>query len=170
MEKYRELYNLAKEVFDEELTRFHRLEEKAARYLTSLSFLIAGYGFFGNWILNNFLPPQGFLDWAMLIVGGLVFLGLAGTWFLIIGVFVVSDLVKIPLSDEVIEFFDENELIDIYYAMANGISRTCEQNRNTNDRKILRLSRAYFSLIVTVTMFIGVVVIFALDKWINIQS
>lgn len=69
-----------------------------------------------------------------------------------------------------IEFFDENELIDIYYAMANGIKRTCEQNRKTNDKKVSRISRAYISLIVTVTMFLGVVVMFAVDKWIHNHS
>ena len=48
MDKYRELYILSKEVFNEELERSHRIDEKALKYLTTLTLLIGLLVLFEN--------------------------------------------------------------------------------------------------------------------------
>ena len=66
LEKYRELYSLSKEVYNSELDRFHRVEDKASRYLTCLTFVIGIFGLFGKWIITEALPPSSLVEWLVI--------------------------------------------------------------------------------------------------------
>ena len=74
LEKYRDLYVLSKEVLAEEQQRFHRIDEKASRYLSVLTFVVGADAFFGNWILENLVPPDSGWEWLLVVLGVLLFL------------------------------------------------------------------------------------------------
>ena len=67
LEKYRELYSLAKEVYNSELNRFDKIDDKAAKYLTSLTFVIGIFGLFGKWIIAEALPPSNLVEWLVIV-------------------------------------------------------------------------------------------------------
>ena len=85
MDKYQELYNLAKEVYQEELKRSSEIDQKAAIYLTVLTFLIGAFAFFGNNILKTTLPPTDFIDWTLLALSAILLILLLSAWFCIFG-------------------------------------------------------------------------------------
>lgn len=67
--------------------------------------------------------------------------------------------VKPPLDQTTINFYDANELIDIYYAMAKGNMDALAQNKGVGDRKSQALYRGYWAMNVAV---VAVAVLFLL--------
>ncbi len=136
IEKYKELYNLAKEAFNEELNRAFRIDEKASKYLTVLTFFIGIYGFFIKEILQIISFPNNFIEWSLFLVLAIILLLLIVTCFKTFSILKVHEYRKIPID---LNFFDKNELIDIYFTMASGIKENMIQNRKTTDKKSKKL-------------------------------
>jgi hypothetical protein len=165
MEKYKELYELSKEVLAEELDRFNRIDEKASKYLTVLTFLIGIYGFFCNWIITVLLPPTSKLDWLLLLIGGGVFIAVCVSWALIFLALRQRVVIKIPLDDEVLKFFRENRLIDIYYTLAKGNKDALKENREVTDRKARILECGYKAIAATMGLVFILSVLFGVYSW-----
>lgn len=162
MEKYKELYNSAKEVFYEELSRSARIDEKASKYLTVLTFLLGAYAFFGREILNSSLPPENTVEWLLVISIGILLLLLVGAWFAIFSVFKSHTYAKIPID---IDFFDNNELIDIYYAFSKGLKANNEANRKKGDEKSKKLYHGYIFIRIIVILLLSLSLLFAAHSW-----
>lgn len=165
MEKYKELYNLSKEVLYEEQNRFNRINEKASKYLTVLTFMMGVYGFFLNLIVNDFIPSKSISEWIIVVLGFLIFSGVIISWFLIFCVLKIHEIKKIPLNFEMINFFDNNNLLDIYYALARGNKDALKINRDTTDRKSKLLSNGYRMIIVTTSLLVLFSLVFGYHKW-----
>ena len=165
MEKYKELYNLSIKVLNEEQARFNRIDLKASQYLSVLTLLIGVAGFFGKWLIGNLIPPKSELEWILLISGILVFLSILISWFLLFRVIRTHDVIKIPLDEEVIDFFDKNRLIDIYYALSIGMKDALEENRKLGDKKSKRLYYGYTMINITVYLFILFSFLFVVFEW-----
>lgn len=165
MEKYKELYDLSKEALTEEQNRFSRLDEKASKYLSIFTLLIGGLGFFGSWLINEYVPPKGYLEWIILSLGLVFFISIIFAWNYIFNVLRLSGVKKIPLNSEVIEFFDKHRLLDIYYSLARGIKDALEFNRNIAKEKEKKLAKAYNSILIagiSLLFLIGSLIIY---KW-----
>ena len=153
IEKYRELYALSKEVLYDEYGRFYRADDKASRHLSILTVLLGAYGFIAGFLLEGALPPVGFLEWSLLVVALLILVSLFVSWLLLFSVLREHRLTKMPLTNEAIEFFRKNTLLNIYYALARGNGEAFEQNLRTTNRKFSRLYRAHQILKVTICLF-----------------
>jgi len=142
-EKYKELYELSLKVLEEEQQRTNRLDEKASRYFSVLSFLIGIYGIFCSKIIAGCIPLKGWVDGGLLMLCFLNFAGLVLAWFLCFAVFRQHVIVKIPLNAEIIKFFNDNELLDIHYALAKANKDALVDNRKISDRKSSLLANTY---------------------------
>jgi hypothetical protein len=165
MEKYKELYNLSKEVLNEELSRFARIDDKAAKYLSILTLVAGVSGFFGKWLIDNLIPPKTTTEWALVILGAFLFIMIFVSWFLIFNVLRIHTIVKMPLDAETIDFFDNNELIDIYYALAKGNKDALAENRKITNQKSQRLYRGYVSIIISGIILALFLAIFVIHSW-----
>lgn len=165
MEKYEELYALSKEVLNEELDRFNRIDEKASKYLTVLTFLIGVYGFFCNWIIKDLLPPTSILGWLLLVVGGILFIAVSISWALIFWALRQRIVRKIPLDDEVLKFFRDNRLVDIYYTLAKGNKDALKENRDVTGRKAKILDYGYKAIAVTICLILIFSFLFGIYSW-----
>jgi len=70
-------------------------------------------------------------------------------WFVIFSVFKIHQYAKIPID---IDFFDKNELIDIYYAMSKGLKSHNEHNKEKGDKKSKRLYHGYILIQIIVIL------------------
>jgi hypothetical protein len=165
MEKYEELYNLSKEVLKEEEARFNRIDEKASKYFPVLTLMAGASGFFGKWMIDNLIPPETTLGWFLVTTGVLLFLSVFVSWSLIFSVFRMHQVEKIPLNSEMIEFFNNNELLDIYYALTRGNKSALENNRKTTDRKSKILSHGYRAMIISGLLLILFLSLFVIHRW-----
>ncbi len=167
MEKYKELYELSKEVLKEELSRFTRIDDKAAKYLSVLTLVAGAAAFFEKWIIDKLIPPKTFLEWVLVIIAALLCVTIFVSWFLVFNVLRLHNLTKPPLNDETIKFFDDNKMIDIYYALAKGNRDALKVNRVTTDCKSKSLSQGYKALIVSGFILITFLSLFVVYSWNN---
>lgn len=159
MKKYEELYQLAKEDFASEVDRLTRVEGKATALLSVLTLLIGIYGLITEWALTNVLPPEVWQEWVIVILAGMIVLGLSVSWVYVFRVLTVDHRPILSVNESVIDFYDKNTLINIYYAMARRISQGAEQNRELLKKKAKRLTMGYYGLIISglLVVLLGVV-------------
>lgn len=93
-----------------------------------------------------------------------MFFTIVGAWFLIIGVLRTRELTKIPFNSEVITFFDNNRLIDIYYAAARSNKEALIENRKVSDHKMRLLKRGYSLMICAVVLLMVFLFIFTASR------
>lgn len=165
MEKYKELYDLSKEVLNEELNRFTRIDDKAAKYLSVLTLVAGAATFFGKWLIDNLMPPKTALEWILIIVAFLLCVMIFISWCMIFNVLKLHDVTKIPLNDETIKFFDDNELVNIYYALAKGNKEALAKNRITTDLKSKQLYMGYNAIIACGLCLVLFLSFFIAYKW-----
>jgi len=147
MTKYQELYQLAKEDFAAEVERLSRIEAKATAWLSVLTLLIGVYGLMAGWTLKRVLPPANGIEWVILVLSGLIVLSFAVSWIYVFRVLTVDHRPALAVNTAVIDFYDQNALVSIYYAMAKRISQGSEENRNLLSQKAMRLTKGYYGLI-----------------------
>lgn len=149
--KYEELYKLSKDGLDEELGRFRRLDEKASNYLSVLSILLIISGLAGQSTIELIIPPTSIWDWLCLASGVAFFASLLIALHFVFSVLKTSYLLmKIPISTELIKFFDDNDYLDIIYALTKGNVGAVSENRMVSDRKVRNLTWGYRLTLVSV--------------------
>ncbi|MFN7138149.1 MAG: hypothetical protein ACK4UN_02300 [Limisphaerales bacterium] len=164
-DKYKELYVLSNKLLDDESARFHRTDEKAAKYLSVITLLIGIQAACSKHIIEIFIPPTTLLEWILLNLAILTTIALVVTWFVIFQTFRMHNLTARPMNQETIDFFDDNEEIDIYYTLAKANSAALQKNQNVTDRKCKALYHGYRMLIATVTIFLAFMVLFFVYSW-----
>jgi hypothetical protein len=165
LEKYKELYDLSKEVLNEEHNRFTWIDDKAAKYLSALTLVAAVAGFFGKWLIVSLIPPKTEIEWVLFIVGATLFIMMFVSWFLLLDVLRVQRNITMPLDDETISFFDDNELVNIYYNLARGNKDALEENEKITNIKAKWLKYGYISMCLSVVLLGLFVVVFVLHSW-----
>ena len=140
LDKYRELYILAKEAFAEEIARSSKLDEKAAKYLSVWALVFGACAYFAKYAIDKCIPIESPLGLLMLVLTALLLILLAATGWVLFSVVKVSVYAKIPLD---LDFFAQNTLIDIFWAMTRGIRMGMLLNRKQGERKVRRLTQAY---------------------------
>lgn len=149
-QKYKELYELAKYALDEETQRSSRIDEKASRFLSVLSLLLGVVGLISNSYLSLFFPINFWADYLGIASFGIFAILLALSWYETFRVFKVSELYRVPMNDEMIQYFESNELENIYQSVAKFNFKEClENNRNLSNKKAERLNNSYRFIIAT---------------------
>ncbi len=166
MEKYKELFTLSLEAYHEQHKRYEGMSDKASKYITALTLLIGIYVYFVKLLLDNFsIHSKDWCEWTLVVIGLLLFLDSLGTWFILLRVLRLEHLYVIPMNDETIKFYDDNRLIDIYYAMAKGIKDTLIVNEDAISKKSKLLGIAYLLLIFYTSLFFIFSVFYLIYKW-----
>src|SRR6266513_5690859 len=118
MDKYKELYDFARDAVAQSEARFDAVDAKASNYLSIFTILFGGAGFFVKWVADHLLPPQGSLRWALVILAvptaGLV----AATWLSLLRVLKVRRIRVLPFDDATVQYFRTNQLVDVHFNVA----------------------------------------------------
>ena len=140
LEKYRELYVSAKDLLAEERDRYARLDRKAAIYLSALTLAFSFYALVAASFLKDLQGCLAWFDWLLLALAAAVpCVFLVSRWkvFLVLR---VQGMSHAPLD---VGFFDANRLIDIYYALARGMSEALLDDRKVSNSKSEHRKSAY---------------------------
>jgi hypothetical protein len=140
MEKYKELFELSKYAFDEELSRGYRIDDKASKYFSVLTFIIGIYMYFVKFAIKDCVPINNVLKLVILIFTALLLVFLYVTWLFLFKVLKIGNYFKIPID---IEFYQKNDLPSIYLAMSKGMKTKMLENRKKGDRKALFIKWSY---------------------------
>lgn len=137
------MFNLAKEVFAEELTRGTRLEDKAGRFITVIGLLFAVLTWVGQAIGAKIFPPGSWVEWALTVVMALLFLTLGGGGWFCFQALRLGQLTKISIDKDV---FTSQSLTAAYEGYTNQMIRKLQKNREVCDLKVRRLEHAFTCL------------------------
>lgn len=162
LEKYKELYQLSKEVFNQERNRFKDIDEKAARYLTVLTFVLGAAGYIGNWMVGNVLHPTTCKDCLLLLTGITLVVCTFVSWLVSFLVLRIQTTAEIPIA---VKFFDENRLVDIYHALARGMDDAFKKNKDVTDEKARWLRMAHPLIITTGSLFFVFALLYGIRSW-----
>lgn len=163
MSKYEELYKHAKYVFDEEISRFGRVEDKAARFITVVTSLLAVYALTGRQLFGDLMPAENIIQKLLLTLAALVLVGLLSSWGFAFYAMHVQGMRKAPLNNKLLSFYNDNELINIYYGMAKQFSVSLEHNRAITDLKAHRIKRSFWCVVATVMFFTLFIIVSAVN-------
>lgn len=143
-QKYKELYDLSIVVLKQEHDRYEKIEEKASRYLSALTVLFGLSTLLLKMATENVGQggPTG-TDTLLLAVSILFLASLAVSWIYVFKVFRIGKTLKIPLDRPILDFFEHNRLIDVYYAMADRNRESWEANVRTTNLRARNLHVAY---------------------------
>lgn len=150
-ERYKELYQYSTDILLREHERFNRADEKAATYSTMFFFLIGGVAYYDKWIFDRLHWPCNilnlFLDFPLIAIGllalGLSFLGLILAQHTIR----IRPIVSRPLNQAMLDFFENQSLVTIYYGLARENSNAYAKNRTATDAKYTLLKWSYFVMV-----------------------
>ncbi len=154
-EKYKDLYLLAKELHAEEVRRFDLVTQKARSYLSVLSVLLGFAAVVGKWTLATILPPSNVLEWLLLVSGTAVFVFLVLAWFSSFRVLRGEVLSKMPLNAEMLDFFDDNEPMNIYFALSKRYTEGHAFNQRQTEKRTKFLAAAHRRIVFAGLSFIA---------------
>jgi len=151
-EKYRELYELSVRLLNEEQERFARLDQKAATYLSALTFALAVYGYAVSSLFAQFPHGRGAFGIALVALASILCLLLLSSWYLSFSVLKIQGTEKMPLD---IDFYDRNTLLNAHYALARGNKEALECNQKIGDQKSKSLAVAYVFMCITMAVVVA---------------
>jgi hypothetical protein len=154
MDRYEELYRLAKEVHAEEVRRFDLASQKAAWFLSALSVLLGLAAVLAKWLLAALLPPRDLMSWILFVFGVLLFVFIAIAWAASFRVLRGVKLSKMPLNDEMISFFLNNREVDIQHALARNYEEGHRHNRKRVDAQSRLLGQAHTFMVLAFVAFL----------------
>ena len=167
MNKYEELYRLAKDLAEQTEARFDTIDGKAASYLSVLTLLVGVAAFFVKWITDTLIPPTTLLEWSLAFVAvGLVAL-VAVSWWMVFRVLRVHRIWTPPLTNEMLAFFEEHEETDLYFALAKRYQEAWARNQAVNETKAADLAAAYRAIILPGVLLIVFSVLYIAYIWVG---
>ncbi|MCS0321135.1 hypothetical protein [Vibrio diabolicus] len=161
IEKYKFLYEFQKEQLAEERQRYSRLEDKAVKYLTALTFALTAYILLVRWVSKSILPPEGVLSWLVVVSILLTFLALCSSWSLILRSLQLQDLIKLQTDSSMIEYFKKNKREVVYLELAKKQSQAIAAINVEYDKKLALVRKGYQDIVFSGwCFFISIVLIF----------
>lgn len=145
MERYKFLYELSRKALDEELDRYKRLDEKASRFLSTLSIGIVAYTALLNAGASKIFPFHNvtLAGWVFLILATLTFTALLSSWLRIFHSIRLSNSPRVSIGPSTNTMAEEEDLISMYYALSLSCQTALVTARTILAEKTGYLESAY---------------------------
>lgn len=141
IDKYKVLFDFYRSEFDSLRGEYYKVEDKASKYLTSLSILSGVFLFLFKDAVDNF--EFNLMNFIILILIILASASLAASWRFIFMTMQPVRLKSIPFDMQNIEYFNKHELDIFYYSMANQYVEIIESYKSAICYKTSFLTNAF---------------------------
>nr|VFJ93153.1 MAG: hypothetical protein BECKLFY1418B_GA0070995_104218 [Candidatus Kentron sp. LFY] len=160
MKNHLELYEYSKSVFDEEISRFHRIQNKAGVFITIIASFI---GIFSAMIVSSHLTAfvQNKFSEELILV---IIVGFLLSFIFAFLSFRIEGIKMPPLNQDMISVFKDHQIDDIYYGFSEAYISYLEENRRICDQKIDKLKYSYWLFFITVVLSMMAIVWIVLSK------
>jgi hypothetical protein len=165
MDKYKELYDFARESIAQSEVRLDAVDSKASNYLSVFTVLLGGAGFLVKWVADQVLPPHGFLPWMLLILAASTAALAVATWLSLLRVLKVQKIRVLPFDHATVQYFRANRLVDVHFNVARSLSEAWIANQAAHEGKIEKLTVAYRMMILTLTIVLLFSLLYAVHTW-----
>ena len=164
-EKFKELYEHAKQLHFQEQERFTRVEQKAAWHLSALTVLIGIGGFSGKFIAN-LLPPKTLIEGCLVFIGALFGAFSLWAWYTSFRVLKAEQrLAHLQLNVEVLDFFLKNKRLNVHYSIAKRCQEAFAYNVKVTDRKIRLLAKSYKTTRIALVFLFIFLALYLIHSW-----
>ncbi|MCL4546766.1 MAG: hypothetical protein M1576_03375 [Deltaproteobacteria bacterium] len=165
IEKYRELYYLSKEKYNQQILSRERSQNKAIIIISTFTLAQTIILFFGKLFLKEMIPPSNILDDFIIVVVFLLTLILLLSWIKILFLLRPGKIMALPLDEKEIEFYEGNSLIDIYKESAIRNMHIYDQNVQKGEEKAKLIQRIFDFGILYIILFFLLLSLFVIRKW-----
>lgn len=165
IEKYKTLYEYQKDQFDKAKQSFHRLEDKAIKYLSSLTFAFSAYIILIRSIYDKFLVNPDALTYAVYFSIALTFYAMCSSWSFVFRAIQLQKLVKMSSDIEIIDFFKKNTKASIFLALSKKYSEAIILLNEEYDKKLNFVQKAYTEIVFASWSFLVSVTLIFIHLW-----
>ncbi|MFW2080461.1 hypothetical protein ACNPQK_05670 [Acinetobacter guillouiae] len=161
-EVYKTLYEFQLKGFESVKALHAKHEDKAAKYLTYTSLIIAAVSIFSKqYLFDN--SEKGILFYIIVFLIFIVFASLCCIARFLFHVIEVSNVGKLDNSEEMVKFFTQNDLVPIYYHLSNDLAIAIKMYESRNEIKVDYLKRAFKEIKFCGLMFVLTVILIIID-------
>ena len=114
-DKWSFLYDYARKAFDDEISRFARLDEKSIKLLTATSFIITAFIALAKWIFSE--DQNNHFTIYAYILSGLIFILLCASWMFYFLSLKLTVIPRMPLTEEIFELVRNRNIPTIHVAL-----------------------------------------------------
>ncbi len=132
-DKWSFLYNYSRKAFDDEISRFARLDEKAIKLLTATSVIITAFIALSKWLFSD--NQNNHFTIYVYILSGLIFILLCVSWIFYFLSLKLAVIPKMPLTDEVFELIKNKNIATVHVALYKSAKKAVEEISSIINKK-----------------------------------
>jgi len=161
-DKWSFLYNYSRKSFDDEISRFARLDEKAIKLLTATSVIITAFIALSKWLFSG--NQTNHFTAYVYILAGLVFILLCISWAFYFLSLKLEVIPKMPLTDEVFELVKNNNIATVHFALYKSAKNAVEEISLIINKKSEYLVNGFKYTLIAGLLFVLFVSMIALES------
>ncbi|OTU28365.1 hypothetical protein CAT59_07340 [Acinetobacter pittii] len=162
-DSYKALFEYQTKQLDLIKSRYARLEDKASKYLTYISLIIAALSIFSKEYLFG-THVKGVLYYIVVLLIILNFFSLSAIARFLFQAIRVESVAKLDTGEQTIKLFVEHELSHVYFNLSKRIIEVIELYEIGCKVKVVYLKRAFSEIKFCGIMFILTVILIVIDS------
>ncbi len=158
-DKWSLLYDYSRKAFDDEISRFARLDEKAVKFITSTSIIITIFVALSKWLFSE---NNNYFTVYVYMVTGLIFIFLCMAWTYYFFSLRLTVVPKMPVTDEIFDLFKNKNISTIHVTLYKSAKTATEELSSTIHKKakyIVLGFRCTSTAGLLLILFIGMVIL-----------
>ena len=148
IDKYKEMYLLARDLYYEQIATFDHLEEKTSKHLYAFSIPLGALLIITKWITKQYSGFALNLETAVLFFYFLTILSFAFGWVVTFIALKLEKMLSLELNKKYIETFKTHKAIEIYKSLTINYKKAYKNIRIINIRKGQWIRISYWCTIV----------------------
>lgn len=173
IETRKALYEYFQKQVEHEKSRFHKLEDKASKFLTMISVIITAYIFVTTKFLEEFIDlcllPKILQLYQIILISLLIllFISLSLSWLNLLKVFKLQTTRHLPSSQETIDVYVQNSdrLGEIYIDNANKMKEVIDEYKSASVVKAKLIKIAYKYISISGILFVIIILLSIIYKY-----
>jgi len=165
IDKYKVLFEYMKGEYSDESDRYRRLEDKAIKYLSSITIAVSAFVILLRWSLSEVIFNEGCLSNLIIIVSIITLISLSYSWYFLFVSIKLQTLYKMPIGDGVVTLFKKNKLDSVYLALSKRYSEGAEKRYKEYSHKLNNVQNGYKGILFSAVSFIVFIVLLMVHTW-----
>ncbi|MCV2445029.1 hypothetical protein [Acinetobacter bereziniae] len=151
-DSYKELYAHQKYQYEIEKNAYGKLEDKASKYLASLTVVITTYTAIIGIFLKNFLVNlNSIVSFLCIFLIVFAFIFFCLSWYSIFRCLRLQEVFRLESNQEMIDYFlDQDYLETVYLELSEKYNKATQQYIKQNEKKINLIKNGYSEILVGV--------------------
>lgn len=166
-DKWKLLNNFAIKVLDFEVQRFHKVDEKATKFITAISVVITIFLALFKWVVDESDVVFSIYIYVIFVI---TFSSLCTSWYFFFQALRLMPAKSLDLNDNLIKLFNENNIASLRVSIYKSCKDAVEHRRRITENKTTLLSRGFKVTSFTGLMLLTLIAAVTIEKSVNHHS